>query len=240
MPAELLTKDEHRAPETLPPTAVRAEEDEFRAAARRQVKRVRRLKLNAAAWALGSALITGLWVLEQWQANGAFKHFGSHEGNPGDWNPTLWALGIGLWGLIVGIMALKVTFERPATEAELDREVERLRPRITGKHALAVVELRRFTRARLERIRRLTFHVAAWVLGMIVLTPLWALIEWQDNGGFERFGNDSQPGEWEPWILYAGGIWALVIAIFALQVYLHRPTTEADVDREVERLRSRS
>lgn len=75
---------------------------------------------------------------------------------------------------------------------------------------------------------------------MIVLTPLWALIEWQDNGGFERFSNDSQPGEWEPWILYVGGVWALVIAVFALQVYFDRPTTEAEIDSEVERLESRS
>jgi hypothetical protein len=37
---------------------------------------------------------------------------------------------------------------------------------------------------------------------MIVLTPVWALIEWQDNGGFERFGSGSQPAEREPWILY--------------------------------------
>ncbi len=42
---------------------------------------------------------------------------------------------------------------------------------------------------------------------MAVLTLIRALIEWQDNGAFERFGNDSQPGEWEPWILYIGGVW---------------------------------
>ena len=78
---------------------------------------------------------------------------------------------------------------------------------------------------RLERIRRLKFHIAAWVLGMIVLTPLWALIEWQDNGGSNRWSNNSQPGSWDPWILPAGGVWALVIAIFALRVYLDRPTT---------------
>lgn len=36
--------------------------------------------------------------------------------------------------------------------------------------------------------------------------------------GRQRFGNDSQPGEWEPWILYVGGVWALVIAIFAVRV----------------------
>jgi hypothetical protein len=201
----MLTKDNHRAPEKLPPSAGPTEKDVLRAVARRQVKRVRRLKINAAAWVLGTIAVTGLWVLNQWQANGAFEHFGSHEGNPGDWNPTLWALIVGIWGLIVGIMALRVYFERPTTEA--------------------------------KNIRRLKFHVAAWVLGMTVLTPLWALIEWQDNGGFERWSNNSQPGAWEPWILYIGGVWAFGIAILALKTHFERPTTEVEIDREVERMR---
>ena len=239
MPTEMLTRADREAPQTPPPAGKPTERDELRAKARTQVKRVRRLKINVAAWALGTILLTTLWALNEWQANGAFERFGN-EGNPGDWSPTLWALGVGIWGLIVGVMALRVYFERPTTEAEVEREVERLKPRLTAKGATADAELRRFTRVRLERIRRLRFHVAAWVLGMIVLTPLWALIEWQDNGGFERWSNNSNPGDWDPWILPVGGIWALVIAIFALQVYLDRPTTEAEIESEVRRLRSRS
>jgi hypothetical protein len=73
-----------------------------------------------------------------------------------------------------------------------------------------------------ERVGRLEFHVAAWVFGMLVVTPLWALIEWQDNGGFERWSDNSQPGSWEPWILYVGGIWALSVALIALRMYLPR------------------
>jgi hypothetical protein len=153
--------------------------------------------INVAAWALGSLLLTTLWVLNEWQANGAFERFG-HAGNRGDWNPTLWALAVGGWGLVVGIMALRLYFERPATEAEFDR------------------------------VRRLRFHVAAWVLGLIVLTPLWALIEWQDNGRFERWSNNGRPGDWEPWILYVGGAWALVIAVLALQAYSDRTAGKAE------------
>jgi hypothetical protein len=231
----MLTKNEHRTTQALPATAVPTDEDEFRAGARRQLKRVHRLRLNAVAWVLGTILLTTLWVINVWKASGAFERF-SNEGNPGDWSPTLWALGVGIWGLIVGIMALQVYFRRPTTEAEVDREVERLKPHVTAEDAPTDAELRRFTRRRLEHIRRLKFHVAASVLGMIVLTPLWALIEWQDNGGFERFSNDSQPGEWEPWILYVGGVWGLVVATFALQAYLDRPTTE--IDRGIRRLRS--
>ena len=150
--------------------------------------RVRRLKINAVAWGIGASLITALWVWSQWDANGGFESFG-FDGNPGEWNPTLWALTVGLWGLVVGIMALRVVFERPLTRAH-ERSV--------------------------ERAAQLKFHVASWGLGMVVLTPLWALIEWQDNGGLERWSSDSQPGSWEPWILYVGGFWALGIAVLAL------------------------
>jgi hypothetical protein len=234
VPTETLSKEEHRASPAPAPAAPAKEWEDLRAAAQRQLERVRRLKINAAAWAVGTILITTLWVVNEWQANGAFERLG-HEGNPGDWNPTLWALAVGVWGLIVGMMALRVYFERPATEAEVDREVDRLQP---TKGTPTYPELRRVTRARLDRIRRLKFHVAAWVLGMIVLTPIWALIEWQDNGGFERFSNDSRPGEWEPWILYVALVWGFVVAIDALKAYFDRPTTEAEIDREVMRLRS--
>jgi hypothetical protein len=202
MPSELLTKQNDPNSPT-PPPAVAPENDGLRAATRQHVKRVRRLKINVAAWVLGTILLTTLWVLNQWQDNGALKSFG-HEGEAGQWNPTLWALAIGIWGLIVGIMALQVHFEQPGEGP----------------------------------IGRLKFHAAAWVLGMLVLTPLWALIEWQDNGGFERFSSNSQPGNWEPWILYIGGIWAAVIAVFAMHAYITRPTAGRETHREAERPRS--
>jgi uncharacterized membrane-anchored protein YhcB (DUF1043 family) len=239
VPTKMLTKNGHRASLTLPPAAVRPEDDALRVAARRQVKRVHRLKIHAAAWVLGTILITALWVLSEWQANGGFQHFGN-EGNPGDWSPTLWALAIGVWGLVVGIMALRVSIERPTTEAEVDREVDRLKPSFSAADTATDAEFRRFARTRVEGIRRLEFHVAAWVLGMVVLTPLWVLIEWQDNGGFERWSDNGNPGDWEPTMLYIGAVWALVIAVLALRVFFDRPSTEAEVEREVERLKSRT
>ncbi len=152
------------------------------------------MKINVAAWGVGTILLTAAWIVHEWQANGAFERF-AHEGNPGDWNPTLWALAVLLWGLMVGIMGLRVYFNRPAKAAN----------------------------ARLERLSRLRFQAAAWLLGMIMLTPANALIEWQDNGGFQRFSRNSHPGSWDPWILYVGGIWAVVIAVFfTWPVYLDR------------------
>jgi hypothetical protein len=83
----------------------------------------------------------------------------------------------------------------------------------------------------------LKFHVVAWVLGMVVIAPLKALIERQDNGAFERLSTNSQPGSWDPWVVYVGGIWALVIAGLALVVYIDRrrrragAATRGDLDR---------
>jgi hypothetical protein len=207
----MLTKQKDPSSPT-PPAAVAPEKDELRAAMQQHERRVRRLRINVAAWVLGTILLTTLWVVSQWTNNGAFESFG-HEGETGQWNPTLWALAVGVWGLIVGIKALRVHFERPASAGDV---------------------------ARLRWIDRLKFHVAAWLLGMLVSTPLWALIEWQDNGDFERFSNNSQPGSWEPWILYVGGIWAAVIAAFAAHAYITRPTAAGETDREGSRARART
>jgi hypothetical protein len=232
VPTETLTKPEQWL---SPPVVVPIEDDGLQALTQRQVKRVRRLKINVAAWGLGTSLLTAAWIVYEWQANGAFERF-AHEGNPGDWNPTLWALAVLVWGLAVGIMALRVYFERPARVAEVDREVERLQ-HATADDAPADVPLRRLARTRLENLSRLRFNVAAWLLGMIVLTPANMLIEWQDNGGFQRFSRNSQPGSWDPWILFIAGIWAVVIAVFyALPVYLDRRKTKAQVESDVKGL----
>ena len=153
--------------------------------ARTHERHVRRLQLTAAAWAIGATVVTALCVYPEWDVNGAFESIG-FDGDAGQWNPTLWAVLIGVWSLVVGIMALGVYFERPVLQA----------------HDL-----------RTEHVAQLEFHVTAWIFGMLVLTPVWALIEWQDNGAFERWSRDSQPGSWEPWILYVGVLWALGIAI---------------------------
>ena len=54
-------------------------------------------------------------------------------------------------------------------------------------------ELREWARKHVERVRRLKLHIAAFVLGMVVLTPIWALVEWQDNGrGSARTARSEQ------------------------------------------------
>lgn len=154
--------------------------------------RVRRAKIHVLAWVAGSVAITVLWALNQHDAHGSFRHFGSHSGHSGDWNPTLWLLLVGGWGLVVGIKALRVYFERPSTDDEV---------------------------VQAERVR---FHVAAWLLAGAILTPLWAMLEWQDNGGFARWSGNGRPGDWEPWVFYVGAIWGAAVLLLALKTRLHR------------------
>ena len=97
-------------------------------------------------------------------------------------------------------------------------------------------ELRYWARRHVERVRRVKLHIGAFVLGICVLTPVWALVEWQDNGSFQSWGNDGAPGEWEPWILFVALIWGLVVAVMALKTYFDRPATEAEIEREINRL----
>jgi hypothetical protein len=124
VPTEILTKDEYRVRQTLPPPAVSTEKDELREWARRHVERVRKLKLNIAAYVVGMAVLTAVWALVEWQDNGAFERF-SGGNNPGDWEP--WILYPALiWGFFVALDAVKTYFDRPTTEAEIDREVRRL------------------------------------------------------------------------------------------------------------------
>jgi hypothetical protein len=228
VPTQMLTEKGHRAAPPWPaPT-------EPRRKARSQAERVHRLKLVVTGWVLAATLVTVLWVVDERQANGPLERFG-HEGEPGQWNPTLWAVAVGLSGLVVGILALHTYLERPPTATEVDDEAERMRHCPTGSRRPAD-ELAGIAGKRLERIRRVRFDVAVWALGMLVLTPLWALIEWQDNGGFERWSNDSQPGDWEPWILYVGGFWLLAVAVRTLRASFARSPTASEIDRELRRL----
>jgi hypothetical protein len=98
-------------------------------------------------------------------------------------------------------------------------------------------ELRAAVRRHIERVHRLKLHVAAYLLGMLVLTAIWAIIEWQDKGSFQRFSDGGNSGDWNPWIVYVALIWGFLLGIDVLKTHFDRPTTEADVDRELERLR---
>ncbi len=97
--------------------------------------------------------------------------------------------------------------------------------------------LREWARLHVERVHRLKLHVAAFVLGMVVLAPVWVFVEWESNGAFERLSDGGKPGDWDPWILYVALVWGTIVAFAALRTSFDRPTTEAEIDHELRRLR---
>ena len=99
-------------------------------------------------------------------------------------------------------------------------------------------ELRQWARSHVERVHKLKRDIAVFLLGMATLTGIWALVEWQDNGPFERLSDNGNPGDWEPWILYVALVWGFFLVLDALKVHFDRPTTQAELDRAVERIRS--
>jgi len=111
--------------------------------------------------------------------------------------------------------------------------------RLTDASIASDGELREWARKHVERVNKLKRDAAAFALGMLVLTGIWALIQWQDNGAFERFADGNNPGDWEPWIFYVALVWGFLLGIDALKTWFDRPTTEADIDRTIDRLRSR-
>ena len=94
-----------------------------------------------------------------------------------------------------------------------------------------------WARKHLERVHKLRVNIAVYFVGMFVLTCVWAITQWSDNGSFERldFSPEGAPGPWEPWIVYPGLIWGLFVAIDALKVHFDQPITEGAIDREVRR-----
>jgi hypothetical protein len=100
-------------------------------------------------------------------------------------------------------------------------------------------EVREWARKHVERVRKVKRDLAIYVLGITSLTGIWALVEWQDHGGFERLSGNGNPGDWEPWILYVTLIWGFFLVLEAVKVYFDRPASEAEIERAVERLESR-
>ncbi len=98
-------------------------------------------------------------------------------------------------------------------------------------------ELRRRARKRVERVHGAKANVAAFLIGMAVLVPVWLAVEWQAAGGFQRWSEGGRPGDWEPWILYIAIPWFLWVVFVVLGAYFDR-NKEEEIAREFARLKS--
>jgi len=101
-------------------------------------------------------------------------------------------------------------------------------------------ELRSLALKQIERHRRLELRASAYVLGMLVLTPVWVVSEYVRADGWpQRLSHSGNPGDWSPWIIWVALAWGFYVAMTALAIHFRRPTTEAEMERELERLRRR-
>jgi hypothetical protein len=104
-------------------------------------------------------------------------------------------------------------------------------------------ELRTSAIRQLEHIRRFKLYLTAYVLLLLVLTPIWMVTQYEEaDGWLEHLSTRSRyPGDWDPWIIWVALIGGAIVAFAGLRAYyFDRPPTEADIDREVERIKSRS
>ena len=140
MPGETSTEDERQLQDRVPRTTERNGDDPLRALAVERIQRVRRFKLHLIAFAVGIPLLGALWVLtEYFEENTWPSRFASDPDVAGTWDPWFFFVA-GIWLIVLVIHALRTHFRpaigpigryvrRPATRAEMDREIERLKGR---------------------------------------------------------------------------------------------------------------
>ncbi|MEX0816381.1 MAG: 2TM domain-containing protein [Gaiellales bacterium] len=101
--------------------------------------------------------------------------------------------------------------------------------------------LRELAIKQVERVRSFRLHLVAYVVGIFLLGGVWVLTEYfEEHSWPDRFADAPDvAGTWSPWFFWAVGIWTLILGIHALKTFAHRPPSEAEIERELERLTSR-
>lgn len=101
--------------------------------------------------------------------------------------------------------------------------------------------LRKVALQHLERVRKFKLYLAVYLLSLLVLTPVWVITQYETQDGWlKHLSSRSRfAGDWDPWIIWVALGGAVFVAIAGFRAYLDRPTTEEEIDREVERLNAR-
>jgi hypothetical protein len=101
--------------------------------------------------------------------------------------------------------------------------------------------LRTLARRHLENIRKFKLYLSVYVLSMLVLTPVWIVTQYESSPGWlQHLSSRSRyPGDWDPWLIWVALIGAVLVALAGLRAYFSQPETESEIDREVERLKSK-
>jgi len=90
----------------------------------------------------------------------------------------------------------------------------------------------------IERKRRFWGGTIVAGVGMILLVAIWAISEYHNAGGWPTQGFSQSSGihdVWNFWIIYPLGAWMLLTAASAWFVFRHKPISESEIRREIER-----
>jgi hypothetical protein len=90
----------------------------------------------------------------------------------------------------------------------------------------------------IERKRRFRIRASMGTLGMSILAVIWAFSEYHNAGGWPTSGfsqSSGIPNVWNYWIIYPAIAWVLLTAADAWFVYGHKPVSEAEIQREIDR-----
>jgi 2TM domain len=90
----------------------------------------------------------------------------------------------------------------------------------------------------IERKRRFWGGTIVAGVGMVLLVVIWATSEYHNAGGWPADGFSQSSGihdVWNYWIVYPLGVWVLLTAASAWFVFGHKPISESEIRREIER-----
>ncbi|HLN16955.1 MAG TPA: 2TM domain-containing protein [Acidimicrobiales bacterium] len=90
----------------------------------------------------------------------------------------------------------------------------------------------------IERRRHFRVELAASALAIVLLVVIWATSEYHNAGGWPTHGFSQSSGihdVWNYWIVYPVVGILLILGARAWFVYGHRPISESEIQREVER-----
>ena len=101
--------------------------------------------------------------------------------------------------------------------------------------------VRTLAKRHLEHVRKFRLYLFVYVLSMLVLTPVWIITQYESSPGWlQHLSSRSRyPGDWDPWLIWAALVGAVIVAIAGYRVYADRADSPAELEREVERLKSR-
>jgi len=91
--------------------------------------------------------------------------------------------------------------------------------------------------ASLQAKRKFRANVLKAVVLVPVLVAIWAITEYNNAGGWPTgFATGRRDRDWDPWIVYPLVAIGAYLGVSGWLAYRRRPITEAEVDREMERL----